>query len=178
LNQTRSTRQNRIPVLLTAAAVLAMLAGCATEAPKPEPVQPQPVAQAPVTPPPAPAPAPAPAPVQPKAIAQPDARSVYFDFDKSEIKDESIATVRANADYLVQSGDRIVLEGNADERGSRDYNMALGQKRADAVKKALTAIGVKADKIDTISNGEDKPKAKGHDEASWSENRRVDVIKK
>ncbi len=177
MNHIRNLRQFRTSATLASAAILAILAGCATEAPKPEPT-PAPVAAAPVTPPPAPAPAPAPAPVQPKAIAQPAEKSVYFDFDKYEIKDNGIATVRANADYLIQSGAKVVIEGNADERGSRDYNMALGQKRADAVKKALTAIGVKAENVDTISNGEDKPKVKGHDEAAWAENRRADINKK
>ena len=175
LKQINFTNQIQRIAIGASALALALLAGCATEAPKTvEAPQPAPVAQAPVAPSaPAPvAPTPAPKPVQPAA------NSAYFDFDKAEIKDDSTAAVRANADYLMQTNDRVVIEGNADERGSREYNMALGQKRAEAVKRALTTMGVKADRIETISNGEDKPKASGHDEKSWAENRRADIVKK
>ncbi len=104
--------------------------------------------------------------------------SVYFEYDQWAIKDKDAGTVRAYADYLQKKNGGEQLQGNADERGSREYNMALGQKRADAVKKALTALGVKADRVETVSYGEDKPKAKGHDEAAWAENRRVDFVAK
>lgn len=160
------------------AAILAVLAGCATEAPKTVvPTQATTATQAPLNTASANATRATPS-APPVAVAQPAARTVYFDYDSDAIKDNSAATVRANAEYLVQGGTRVELDGNADERGSRDYNMALGQKRAEAVKRALTAMGVKADRVDTISYGEDKPKAKGHDEASWAENRRVDFVKK
>jgi peptidoglycan-associated lipoprotein len=103
-------------------------------------------------------------------------RSVYFDYDKDNIKPEFTALVQAHANFLAQNRNRKVkLEGNADERGSREYNIALGQRRANAVKQALTVLGVAGDRIETISFGEDKPKALGHDEASWSQNRRVDI---
>lgn len=72
----------------------------------------------------------------------------------------------------------VELQGNADERGSREYNMALGQQRAVATKKAITLLGVKPERVETISFGEDKPKAKGHDETSWAENRRADFVYK
>jgi peptidoglycan-associated lipoprotein len=104
--------------------------------------------------------------------------AVYFDYDKFDVKNQYANIVRGNADKLASSNVAIELDGNADERGSREYNMALGQKRADAVKKAMTALGVKADRIETISFGEDKPKATGHDEAAWAENRRVDIVSK
>ncbi|MEO8101515.1 MAG: peptidoglycan-associated lipoprotein Pal [Betaproteobacteria bacterium] len=109
---------------------------------------------------------------------KPAAVTVYFDFDSFTVKDQYAAAVRNNAEYLIKSNTAIELDGNADERGSREYNMALGQKRADAVKKALAVLGVKTDRIDTISFGEDKPKASGHDESSWAENRRVDFVLK
>ena len=117
----------------------------------------------------------APTPVSHRtAVAKPVSTSVYFDFDGAQIDGPSAGIVRAESDYLLQSSGPVELQGNADERGSRDYNMALGQKRADAVKRAMTAVGVKADRITTISYGEEKPRATGHDEKAWAENRRVD----
>ena len=162
--------------IASSAVILATLAGCATEAPVVAAPAPAPVVQAPVAPVAKPAPVAPAAP--PKAAVLPAANTVYFDYDSDTIKEASISTVRANADYLLQTSDRMQLEGHADERGSRDYNMALGQKRAEAVKRALTALGVKADRIDTVSFGEDRPKSTGHDEAAWAENRRVDFVKK
>jgi peptidoglycan-associated lipoprotein len=104
-------------------------------------------------------------------------RSIYFDYDKDSVKPEFAAIVQAHATFLAANkGRKIRLEGHADERGSREYNMALGQRRANAVKKAANALGVSSDRIETISFGEDKPKANGHDEASWAQNRRVDIV--
>jgi peptidoglycan-associated lipoprotein len=104
-------------------------------------------------------------------------RSVYFDYDKYDIRDDQKAVVEAHGRYLAGHADRSVrVEGNADERGSREYNLALGQKRAEAVRKALTALGAKDAQVEATSNGKEKPKATGHDEASWTENRRDDVI--
>ena len=109
---------------------------------------------------------------------RPTAQSVYFDYDSFTVKSQHANDVRANADYMMKTNAAMELDGNADERGSREYNMALGQKRADAVKRALTALGAKADRIETISFGEDKPRKTGHDEAAWAENRRVDFVQK
>jgi peptidoglycan-associated lipoprotein len=104
-------------------------------------------------------------------------RSVYFDFDKYDIRDDQKAVVEAHGRYLAAHANRNVrVEGNADERGSREYNLALGQKRAEVVRKALTALGAKDSQVEATSNGKEKPKASGHDEASWAENRRDDVI--
>jgi peptidoglycan-associated lipoprotein len=104
-------------------------------------------------------------------------RSVYFDYDSNAVKDEYRGTVQAHSRYL--TGDkrdaRIRIEGNADERGSREYNLALGQRRAEAVKKVMTVLGVGDARIETTSYGEEKPKAPGHDEAAWAENRRADI---
>jgi peptidoglycan-associated lipoprotein len=119
------------------------------------------------------------APSQPVVSAlKPTGDKVYFDYDKYDVKDQYAAVVRSNAEYLAKTSAAIELDGNADERGSREYNMALGQKRADAVKKALAVLGVKTDRIETVSFGEDKPKGTGHDEAAWAENRRVDFVQK
>jgi peptidoglycan-associated lipoprotein len=144
------------------------------------------------------APAPAPAPVAPAAkpadvapapVAQAlppykdpsnilyKERSVYFDFNKFDVKPEYQAAVAAHAKYLAATpAMKIKLEGNADERGSREYNLALGQKRAEAVKKAMEVSGANASQIETISWGKEKPKAQGHDEAAWAENRRADIV--
>lgn len=103
-------------------------------------------------------------------------RVIYFDYDKDVVKAEYTSLVQAHAAYLGQNGSRkIRLEGHADERGSREYNMALGQRRADAVRKATAVLGVGNDRIETLSFGEDKPKSAGHDEAAWAQNRRVEI---
>ena len=104
-------------------------------------------------------------------------RSVYFDFDKFEVKSEYHPLLDAHAKYLSEhSQASITIQGNADERGSREYNLALGQKRAASVKKVLNVLGVPDRQIETISYGKEKPKALGHDEAAWAENRRADII--
>jgi peptidoglycan-associated lipoprotein len=104
-------------------------------------------------------------------------RSIYFDFDQFVIRPEFVKLLKAHADYLGKDKTlKIQIQGNADERGSREYNLALGQKRADAIQRALKASGVDGSRIETISFGEEKPKAKGSDEASWAENRRGDIL--
>ena len=106
-------------------------------------------------------------------------RSIYFDLDKYEVKDEYKDLVAAHAKYLTANkGFKVLLQGNTDERGSREYNLSLGQKRAEAVKRSLTLLGVKDDQIESVSLGEEKPKNPGHDEAAWSENRRADILYK
>jgi peptidoglycan-associated lipoprotein len=104
-------------------------------------------------------------------------RNVYFDFDKDEVKAEYRPLVEAHAKYLVANPNaHVALQGNADERGSREYNLALGQRRAAAVKKVLNVYGANDKQIETVSYGEEKPKATGHDEAAYAENRRVDIV--
>jgi peptidoglycan-associated lipoprotein len=106
-------------------------------------------------------------------------RSIYFDLDKYEVKDEYKDLVAAHAKYLVANkGFKVLLQGNTDERGSREYNLSLGQKRAEAVKRSLTLLGVKDDQIESVSLGEEKPKNPGHDDAAWAENRRADILYK
>ena len=104
-------------------------------------------------------------------------RSVYFDFDSNSVKDEYRGLVQAHSRYMTSDkrDSRIRIEGNCDERGSREYNLALGQRRAEAVKKVMTVLGVGDGRIETISFGEEKPVAKGHDEDSWKQNRRADI---
>jgi len=104
-------------------------------------------------------------------------RSIYFDFDSFVIREEFRPTVEAHGRYLVANkAKRVVIQGNTDERGSREYNLALGQKRAEAVRKALAALGVPEPQMEAVSLGEEKPRATGNDEASWAENRRADLV--
>jgi peptidoglycan-associated lipoprotein len=104
-------------------------------------------------------------------------RIIYFDYDKDSVKSEFTAIVQAHAKYLNENRNRkIRLEGHADERGSREYNMALGQRRAEAVRRAMAVLGVGSERMETISFGEDKPRATGQDEAAWAQNRRVEIV--
>lgn len=104
-------------------------------------------------------------------------RSVYFDFDSYIVKDEFKPVVEAHAKYLGSNkGRKIVIQGNTDERGGREYNLALGQKRAEAVRKSLATLGVSESQMEAVSFGKEKPKATGSDEASWAENRRADIV--
>ncbi len=104
-------------------------------------------------------------------------RSVYFDFDQYTIRDEFKSTIEAHAKYLIANkAGKIILQGNADDRGSREYNLALGQKRSEAVSKALQALGVASTQLEAVSLGEEKPKATGTDEPSRAENRRADLV--
>jgi peptidoglycan-associated lipoprotein len=109
-------------------------------------------------------------------MQQPDMkRSVYYEFDNYDVKPEYRALVESHARWLKANPQaKLVIEGNADERGSREYNVALGQRRAESVTKMLVLMGAKADQIEAVSWGEEKPRAGGHDESSWSENRRAD----
>lgn len=100
---------------------------------------------------------------------------VYFDFDQYTLTAESRAVLLAHAEKLKGASVAVRLEGHADERGSREYNMALGEKRANAVRDFLVTQGVSGSSLEVISFGEEQPVATGHDESSWSENRRVEV---
>lgn len=104
-------------------------------------------------------------------------RSIFFDFDSFVVKDEYRSILEAHAGYLASKRDsRVILQGNADERGSREYNLALGQKRAEAVRKALSVLGVGDAQMEAVSFGEEKPRNEGNDEAAYAENRRADVV--
>ncbi len=104
-------------------------------------------------------------------------RSVYFDFDAYVVKDEFAPVVSAHGKYLSNHKERkVIIQGNTDERGGSEYNLALGQKRAEAVRKSLTVIGVPDSQMEAVSLGKEKPKAAGHDEAAWAQNRRADIV--
>lgn len=104
-------------------------------------------------------------------------RIVYFDFDSAEIKGGGIDTVAAHAKYLAaHSATRVRLEGHTDERGSREYNIGLGERRAQSVRRALLLQGVNDAQVSTVSYGEERPAEPGHDETAWAKNRRVEIV--
>jgi peptidoglycan-associated lipoprotein len=169
----------------------ALLGACATPSTPPPPA---PAPQRSVTPPPAPAPAPAPTPARPTPTPQSNVttvtlpahldpksdlstgRSVYFDFDDAKLKSEFTPLIERHGRYLASNPKiSIRVEGNTDERGSAEYNLALGQKRAEAVRKALSLIGVPEARVEAVSWGKERPRAAGHDESAWGQNRRADL---
>jgi peptidoglycan-associated lipoprotein len=104
-------------------------------------------------------------------------RSVYYDYDKFDIRDEFRPLVEAHAKYLRENpGAKMLIQGNADERGSREYNVGLGQRRSDSVKRALTILGAKENQIESVSLGEEKPVCAEHAEDCWAKNRRGDML--
>ncbi len=103
-------------------------------------------------------------------------RIVYFDFDSFVVKDEFRNVVEVNAKALVGKRDqKVSIEGHTDERGGREYNLALGQKRAEAVAKSLSLLGVNAPQMEAVSFGEERPATQGSDEAAWAKNRRAEL---
>jgi peptidoglycan-associated lipoprotein len=174
----------RLSMILWPAALLT--AACSTPIP-PAPPTPAPQAAAPVTP----SPAQAPAPAKPATVANTespleafkrlqaslDQNSIYFDYDKYAIKPNEDSVIAQHAKVLQSyAGDFLTLQGNCDERGSSEYNLALGQRRADAVKQKLLLLGVPAARIETISFGKEKPRKTCHEEQCWAENRRADFV--
>ncbi|HWA39435.1 MAG TPA: peptidoglycan-associated lipoprotein Pal [Burkholderiales bacterium] len=104
-------------------------------------------------------------------------RSIYYDYDKFDVKDEYRPLIEAHAKYLRENpGAKMLIQGNTDERGGREYNVALGQRRSDGVKRMLLLLGAKEAQIESVSLGEEKPKAPGSDEAAWAQNRRSDML--
>ena len=169
-------------------AVLAALAGCST----PEVQKPADVIEAKPTPPPVVVPKVDPPPVvtpvtPPQVTGDPldpldprsmlnKQRSVYYDYDSVVVKDEYKPMVAAHARYLTANrAQKITIEGNSDERGSREYNIALGQRRAEGVKQMMILLGAQEGQIEPVSFGEEKPRNPGHDEAAFAENRRSDI---
>lgn len=107
----------------------------------------------------------------------PAARQVFFDLDQYTVKPEYQDVVQATADFLKSKPKvRVIIQGNTDERGSSEYNLSLGQKRAEAVRRALGVLGVADDRIEAVSFGEEKPMAECHNESCWSKNRRADIV--
>jgi peptidoglycan-associated lipoprotein len=104
-------------------------------------------------------------------------RSIFYDLDQYDIKDQYKELIEAHGRYLRDNPSaKMLIQGNTDERGSREYNLALGQRRSDGVKKMLLLLGAKEAQIESVSLGEEKPRAEGHDEAAWAQNRRSDIL--
>jgi peptidoglycan-associated lipoprotein len=104
-------------------------------------------------------------------------RSIFYDLDQYDIKDQYKPLVEAHARYLRDNpGRKMLVQGNTDERGSREYNIALGQKRSEGVKRMLLLLGAREEQVESVSLGEEKPRAEGHDEQAWSQNRRSDIL--
>ncbi|HWH47470.1 MAG TPA: peptidoglycan-associated lipoprotein Pal [Burkholderiales bacterium] len=104
-------------------------------------------------------------------------RSVYYDYNAYDIKEEYVPLIEAHAKLLMAHPDlKIIVQGNCDDRGSREYNLALGQRRADSVKRAMVLLGVNEKQTETVSFGAEKPVAFGQDEESWAKNRRSDIV--
>lgn len=104
-------------------------------------------------------------------------RSIYFGYDQYDVKGDYNTLLQAHAKFIASEPNaRVLIQGNTDDRGSREYNLALGQRRADAVKKQLVLLGAPESQIESVSLGKEKPKALGNDEAAWAENRRADIL--
>jgi peptidoglycan-associated lipoprotein len=158
--------------LLLAALVLSV--GCAKKK-APEPAAAPPTATTP-TPAPTPEPTPEPAaqPPAPATVSEADFQPVFFDLDQSTINEQGRSALDHNARVLRDNATaRVEIEGHCDERGTIEYNQALGERRAAAARDYLVAAGIPADRITVISYGKERPFAEGHDEAAWSQNRRA-----
>ena len=176
----------RVHLIAVLAAAAAFVAGCATTStdeqspagveerrPAAAPVETKPIARVDVTGKPAGTPF--------AVLKDPNnilsKRSIYYDLDKFDVKDEYRNLVAAHAKFLRENPSaKMLIQGNTDERGSREYNIGLGQRRSDGVKRVLALLGVKEDQVESVSLGEEKPKAEGHDEEAWSQNRRSDML--
>ena len=170
---------------LFAAFALVVLYGCGSQAPKDEgkagveeraPAAAKPAPQSPVSTQPV-----RPSQVQVNPLKDPknilSKRSVYFDYDSDRIRDEFRPLLQAHAKYLADNaGAKMLIQGNCDERGSREYNLALGQRRAEAVRRVLVLMGAREAQIEPVSLGEEKPRCTEQTEACWAENRRGDLL--
>ena len=161
----RSVRILAVPLLLL------VVVACSHAQPAPPPAAAENVSQ--------PAPAPAPEPVATPVAPPPDiaAASVYFDYDSSDLTPATRDVLQALFQQAQKQPDRdFRVEGNCDERGTREYNLALGQRRADAAKQYLVNLGVDGSRITAISYGKERPRTLGDDESAWKENRRDDLV--
>ena len=178
----------RITMLASFCLVVSLgAAACTKKAPAPAPPPPEPAA-APAAPPAPPPPPPAPAPAAPRALteeelfaqktleqlnAEKPLGDVFFDLDQSTIREDGRATLTANATWMKRwSNTRITIEGHCDARGTAEYNLGLGERRAQAVKAYLVSLGIAADRVTTVSKGKESPVCTDKNEACWQRNRR------
>jgi peptidoglycan-associated lipoprotein len=178
--------------LLTFCVVIAIgAASCAKKAPEAPPAPPPPAAPAAPPAPPAPPP-PAPAPAAPRALTEEEVfagksleqlnaerplADAYFDLDQSTIRDDARGSLQKNAEWMKRwTSTRVTIEGHADERGSAEYNLALGERRADAVRDYLVSLGIGADRISIVTKGKESPFCTESNESCWQQNRRGHFI--
>lgn len=160
-------------VLLSLVCLAMVVGGCGGKKPPEEPAQP-PVAETTTPPPPPPAETTTPAPVEKPALRL---APVFFEFDRSDLRDDARATLGANGKSLQDNASvNIMIEGHADERGTTEYNLALGEKRAKAAYDYLVSYGIPASRLSTVSYGEERPADAGHDEMAWAKNRRAEFM--
>jgi len=160
---------------VSALLVLGLVAGCGKKTMKAPPPPPAPPVQAEPTPqPPPPPPSPPPPPPAPTKV---DLSDAFFDFDSYTLRDDARNALTDDGKQLVGATRvSVTVEGHCDERGTNDYNLALGQKRADAAKDFLVSYGVDGARVSTISYGETRPFDLGHDETAWAKNRRAHLV--
>jgi peptidoglycan-associated lipoprotein len=159
-------------VIVSLACLTLIAGGCGKKNPPAEP-QPPPVVQEPTPPPVAPPPAP-PAEPEPEPL---NLANVYFDYDRYDLKEDARATLAANAKQLEgNTSARITIEGHCDERGTTEYNLALGEKRAQAARDYLVNYGIAGDRLSTVSYGEERPVDPGSNEDAWAKNRRAAFV--
>ena len=165
-------------VTLVALILTFLFVGCSKEEPPPPTAEAQPPRVAPPPPPPAPVPTPPPGPsISQQAFQEFQNQDIYFDFDKYDLRTDARTTLDRKASFLNQNSSiRVQVEGHCDERGTNEYNMALGERRANAAKQYLTTAGISAARLSTISYGEERPLDPGHNEAAWARNRRAHFV--
>jgi peptidoglycan-associated lipoprotein len=160
-------------VTLVALILTFLFVGCAKEEPPPPIVEPPPRPAAPPPPPPSPPPPPPGPSISQQAFQEFQNQDIYFDFDKYDLRTDARATLDRKASFLNQNSSvRVQIEGHCDERGTEEYNLALGERRANAAKQYLTTAGISAGRLSTISYGKERPLDPGHNEAAWAKNRR------
>jgi len=163
-------------VTLVALALTFFLVGCSKEEPPPPTAEAQPRPVAPPPPPAAPAPPPGPS-ISQQAFQDFQNQDIFFDFDQYDLRTDARATLDRKATFLNQNSSvRSQIEGHCDERGTNEYNLALGERRANAAKQYLTTAGVSAARLSTISYGEERPLDPGRNEAAWARNRRAHFV--
>ena len=169
----------KLAVLLSTALLALAAVGCAKKAPAPPPAPPTQQTPTPTpVPTPTPAPTPTPTPTPSSTVTVSDLKTIYFPLDSYSLDDASRTVLDANARLLRDRTDLAVrIEGHCDERGTVEYNMSLGEKRAESVRDYLVAAGVGQSRLSTISYGKERPIVDGHDEATWSKNRRAEFSK-
>ena len=175
-------------VLIALAAVVVALPACSKDAPPAPMPEPTPEPPAPAAPAPAPPPADTgdweeAAPPEQTFLSAEEInrrrllRPIYFDYDKAEIRSDQRSTLQANADWLRDHADvAILIEGHCDERGTREYNLALGDRRASATRDYLVSLGISNNRVEIISYGEERPAVMGQGEQNWSQNRRGEFV--